>query len=68
MVKSLGLPVKFSQTPSKVKTGDPVHGEHSRDANSDMNRKRSQHLRPGGCETSRGLSAERGQEVRGGLP
>src|SRR6266542_7168006 len=30
-VKTLGLPVKFSQTPGKVRTGAPVYGEHTRD-------------------------------------
>jgi crotonobetainyl-CoA:carnitine CoA-transferase CaiB-like acyl-CoA transferase len=29
-VQSLGLPVKFSQTPGKVRTGAPVYGEHTR--------------------------------------
>lgn len=30
LVKSLGLPVKFSATPGKVRTGAPVYGEHTR--------------------------------------
>ncbi len=30
-VKTLGLPVKFSQTPGKVRRGAPVYGEHTRD-------------------------------------
>ncbi|HEY7386514.1 MAG TPA: CoA transferase [Beijerinckiaceae bacterium] len=30
-VKTLGLPVKFSQTPGKVQTGAPLYGEHTRD-------------------------------------
>ena len=30
-VKTLGLPVKFSQTPGKVRTGAPLFGEHTRD-------------------------------------
>lgn len=30
-VKTLGLPVKFSQTPGKVKTGAPLFGEHTRE-------------------------------------
>jgi crotonobetainyl-CoA:carnitine CoA-transferase CaiB-like acyl-CoA transferase len=30
-VKTLGLPVKFSQTPGKVRTGAPLYGEHTRD-------------------------------------
>src|SRR5246500_1063185 len=30
-VKTIGLPVKFSETPGKVRTGAPVYGEHSRD-------------------------------------
>ncbi len=29
-VKTLGLPVKFSETPGEVATGAPVYGEHSR--------------------------------------
>jgi len=29
-VKTLGLPVKFSRTPGKVRTGAPVYGEHTR--------------------------------------
>jgi crotonobetainyl-CoA:carnitine CoA-transferase CaiB-like acyl-CoA transferase len=29
-VKTLGLPVKFSETPGEVVTGAPVYGEHSR--------------------------------------
>jgi crotonobetainyl-CoA:carnitine CoA-transferase CaiB-like acyl-CoA transferase len=29
-VKTLGLPVKFSQTPGEVATGAPVYGEHTR--------------------------------------
>jgi crotonobetainyl-CoA:carnitine CoA-transferase CaiB-like acyl-CoA transferase len=29
-VKTLGLPVKFSQTPGKVQTGAPLYGEHTR--------------------------------------
>jgi crotonobetainyl-CoA:carnitine CoA-transferase CaiB-like acyl-CoA transferase len=30
-VKALGLPVKFSHTPGKVRTGAPVYGEHTRE-------------------------------------
>jgi crotonobetainyl-CoA:carnitine CoA-transferase CaiB-like acyl-CoA transferase len=30
-VKTLGLPVKFSQTPGKVRTGAPLFGEHTRE-------------------------------------
>ena len=30
-VKTLGLPVKFSATPGKVRTGAPLYGEHTRD-------------------------------------
>jgi crotonobetainyl-CoA:carnitine CoA-transferase CaiB-like acyl-CoA transferase len=30
-VKTLGLPVKFSQTPGKVQSGAPVYGEHTRE-------------------------------------
>jgi crotonobetainyl-CoA:carnitine CoA-transferase CaiB-like acyl-CoA transferase len=30
-VKTLGLPVKFSNTPGKVRTGAPLYGEHTRD-------------------------------------
>jgi crotonobetainyl-CoA:carnitine CoA-transferase CaiB-like acyl-CoA transferase len=30
-VKTLGLPIKFSNTPGKVRTGAPVYGEHTRD-------------------------------------
>ena len=30
-VETLGLPVKFSHTPGKVRTGAPVYGEHTRD-------------------------------------
>src|SRR6516162_10018268 len=29
-VKTLGLPVKFSRTPGKVRTGAPIYGEHTR--------------------------------------
>lgn len=29
-VSTLGLPVKFSRTPGKVRTGAPVYGEHTR--------------------------------------
>jgi crotonobetainyl-CoA:carnitine CoA-transferase CaiB-like acyl-CoA transferase len=29
-VKTLGLPVKFSQTPGKVQSGAPIYGEHTR--------------------------------------
>jgi crotonobetainyl-CoA:carnitine CoA-transferase CaiB-like acyl-CoA transferase len=29
-VKTLGLPVKFSDTPGKVRTGAPLYGEHTR--------------------------------------
>jgi crotonobetainyl-CoA:carnitine CoA-transferase CaiB-like acyl-CoA transferase len=29
-VQSLGLPVKFSLTPGKVRTGAPIYGEHTR--------------------------------------
>jgi crotonobetainyl-CoA:carnitine CoA-transferase CaiB-like acyl-CoA transferase len=28
-VKTIGLPVKFSETPGKVRTGAPVYGEHT---------------------------------------
>ncbi|MGE5772925.1 MAG: CaiB/BaiF CoA transferase family protein [Hyphomicrobiales bacterium] len=31
VVKTLGLPVKFSRTPGKVRTGAPVYGEHTRE-------------------------------------
>jgi crotonobetainyl-CoA:carnitine CoA-transferase CaiB-like acyl-CoA transferase len=31
LVKTLGLPVKFSATPGKVRTGAPLYGEHTRD-------------------------------------
>jgi crotonobetainyl-CoA:carnitine CoA-transferase CaiB-like acyl-CoA transferase len=30
-VRTIGLPVKFSETPGKVRSGAPVYGEHSRD-------------------------------------
>jgi crotonobetainyl-CoA:carnitine CoA-transferase CaiB-like acyl-CoA transferase len=30
-VKTVGLPVKFSHTPGKVRTGAPLYGEHTRD-------------------------------------
>jgi crotonobetainyl-CoA:carnitine CoA-transferase CaiB-like acyl-CoA transferase len=30
-VKTLGLPVKFSDTPGKVRTGAPVYGQHTRE-------------------------------------
>jgi crotonobetainyl-CoA:carnitine CoA-transferase CaiB-like acyl-CoA transferase len=30
-VKTLGLPVKFSTTPGKVRTGAPLYGEHTRE-------------------------------------
>jgi len=30
-VKTLGLPVKFSGTPGKVRAGAPRYGEHTRD-------------------------------------
>jgi crotonobetainyl-CoA:carnitine CoA-transferase CaiB-like acyl-CoA transferase len=30
-VKSLGLPVKFSNTPGKVRTGAPLYGQHTRE-------------------------------------
>jgi crotonobetainyl-CoA:carnitine CoA-transferase CaiB-like acyl-CoA transferase len=30
-VRTLGLPVKFSETPGKVRTGAPVYGEHTRE-------------------------------------
>jgi crotonobetainyl-CoA:carnitine CoA-transferase CaiB-like acyl-CoA transferase len=29
-VKTIGLPVKFSRTPGKVRTGAPLYGEHTR--------------------------------------
>jgi crotonobetainyl-CoA:carnitine CoA-transferase CaiB-like acyl-CoA transferase len=28
-VKTIGLPVKFSETPGKVRAGAPVYGEHT---------------------------------------
>ena len=28
-VKTLGLPIKFSQTPGKAQTGAPLYGEHT---------------------------------------
>jgi crotonobetainyl-CoA:carnitine CoA-transferase CaiB-like acyl-CoA transferase len=34
-VKTLGLPVKFSQTPGKVRTGAPLYGEHTKAVLSD---------------------------------
>jgi crotonobetainyl-CoA:carnitine CoA-transferase CaiB-like acyl-CoA transferase len=30
-VKTVGLPVKFSKTPGKVRGGAPLYGEHTRD-------------------------------------
>ncbi len=30
-VKTLGLPVKFSETPGKVASGAPVYGQHTRE-------------------------------------
>jgi crotonobetainyl-CoA:carnitine CoA-transferase CaiB-like acyl-CoA transferase len=30
-VKTLGLPLKFSATPGKVRTGAPLYGEHTRE-------------------------------------
>jgi crotonobetainyl-CoA:carnitine CoA-transferase CaiB-like acyl-CoA transferase len=30
-VKTIGLPVKFSATPGKVRSGAPVYGEHTRE-------------------------------------
>jgi len=29
-VETLGLPVKFSRTPGKVRAGAPIYGEHTR--------------------------------------
>ena len=29
-VKTIGLPIKFSETPGKVRTGAPIYGEHTR--------------------------------------
>ena len=29
-VKTIGLPVKFSETPGKVRKGAPLYGEHTR--------------------------------------
>jgi Predicted acyl-CoA transferases/carnitine dehydratase len=28
-VKTIGLPIKFSQTPGKVRSGAPLYGEHT---------------------------------------
>ena len=28
-VKTIGLPVKFSETPGKVRAGAPIYGEHT---------------------------------------
>ena len=30
-METLGLPVKFSRTPGKVRRGAPVYGEHTRE-------------------------------------
>ena len=30
-VRTLGLPVKFSDTPGEVRTGAPVYGQHTRE-------------------------------------
>jgi crotonobetainyl-CoA:carnitine CoA-transferase CaiB-like acyl-CoA transferase len=30
-VRTIGLPVKFSETPGKVRSGAPVYGEHTRE-------------------------------------
>jgi crotonobetainyl-CoA:carnitine CoA-transferase CaiB-like acyl-CoA transferase len=30
-VRTLGLPVKFSETPGKVRTGAPLYGQHTRE-------------------------------------
>ncbi|WP_280981013.1 MULTISPECIES: CoA transferase [unclassified Bradyrhizobium] len=30
-VRTIGLPVKFSETPGKVQSGAPVYGEHTRE-------------------------------------
>jgi crotonobetainyl-CoA:carnitine CoA-transferase CaiB-like acyl-CoA transferase len=30
-VKTIGLPVKFSDTPGKIRMGAPVYGEHTRE-------------------------------------
>jgi crotonobetainyl-CoA:carnitine CoA-transferase CaiB-like acyl-CoA transferase len=30
-VKTLGLPVKFSETPGEVRKGAPLYGEHTRE-------------------------------------
>lgn len=30
-IKTIGLPVKFSETPGKVASGAPVYGEHTRE-------------------------------------
>ena len=30
-METIGLPVKFSETPGKVRTGAPVYGEHTRE-------------------------------------
>jgi crotonobetainyl-CoA:carnitine CoA-transferase CaiB-like acyl-CoA transferase len=35
-VNTLGLPVKFSRTPGKVKTGAPIFGQHTRKILSDL--------------------------------
>jgi crotonobetainyl-CoA:carnitine CoA-transferase CaiB-like acyl-CoA transferase len=28
-VKTIGLPIKFSETPGKVRSGAPIYGEHT---------------------------------------
>jgi crotonobetainyl-CoA:carnitine CoA-transferase CaiB-like acyl-CoA transferase len=30
-VKTLGLPVKFADTPGRVRTGAPIYGQHTRE-------------------------------------
>lgn len=35
-VKSLGLPVKFSKTPGKVRTGAPLYGQHTAEVLSEL--------------------------------
>jgi crotonobetainyl-CoA:carnitine CoA-transferase CaiB-like acyl-CoA transferase len=30
-IQTLGLPVKFSDTPGKVETGAPLYGQHTRE-------------------------------------
>jgi crotonobetainyl-CoA:carnitine CoA-transferase CaiB-like acyl-CoA transferase len=64
-VKTLGLPVKFSDTPGKVRTGAPLYGQHTREVLREhgFSDREIGTLEKGGAAITGSFAADAGEEV-----